>query len=348
VKTLLSRSVLLLALTTAALACALTRGSTGGAPGDEAQAPPVEPAVVATTANPGETPGQSAGPIKLIFIHHSSGENWLSDENGGLGIALRDHGYFVSDTNYDWGPEAPELGGPIGSYTDLGNWWNWFLAPQRDTVMAAVYAESEQHASYSRHEGDPGGENAVIVFKSCFPNSALAGDPTSPPTTGDNPLHGQSAGSEAHTVANAKGLYLELLTYFATRPDKMFIAVTAPPLQADETDPQTAANARAFNRWLVEDWLAGYALKNVAVFDFYNVLTSNGGDPDRNDAGSPSGNHHRLRGGQIEYVTDQGEDVSAYAYPGDSHPTAAGNQKATREFVPLLDYYVAAWRATGP
>jgi len=28
-----------------------------------------------------------ASPAKLIFIHHSSGENWLSDEQGGLARA---------------------------------------------------------------------------------------------------------------------------------------------------------------------------------------------------------------------------------------------------------------------
>ncbi len=44
-----------------------------------------------------------AQPVKLIFIHHSCGENWLDDTNGGLGIALRDNNYFVSDTNYGWG-----------------------------------------------------------------------------------------------------------------------------------------------------------------------------------------------------------------------------------------------------
>jgi hypothetical protein len=338
----------MLAWAAMALACGLTPGPAGIATDNGPQLSPSEPEIVVTPSSPDVAPVRSSGPIKLIFIHHSSGENWLSDDNGRLGIALAEHGYFVSDTNYDWGPEAPELGGPIGSYTDLGQWWNWFLGPQRDAIVGAVYTESEQHASYSRLEGDPGGENVIVVFKSCFPNSALAGDRESPPTTGDNPIHGESAGSDAYTVANAKGLYLELLTYFATQPDRLFIAVTAPPLEANETDPQTAANARSFNQWLVEAWLADYPLPNVAVFDFYNVLTSNGGSPDQNDAGAPGGNHHRLRAGRIEYIIDQGGDVSAYAYPGDSHPTAAGNQKATTEFVPLLDYYVARWRAAEP
>jgi len=41
--------------------------------------------------------------VKLIFIHHSCGENWLSDGDGGLGLALEANNYFVSDTNYGWG-----------------------------------------------------------------------------------------------------------------------------------------------------------------------------------------------------------------------------------------------------
>jgi hypothetical protein len=49
--------------------------------------------------------------------------------------------------------------------------------------------------------------------------------------------------------------------------------------------------------------------------------------------------------GEIEYIFDQGSDTSAYAYSGDSHPTPAGNQKATDEFVPLLEYYVERWLA---
>jgi hypothetical protein len=52
--------------------------------------------------------------VRLIFIHHSCGSNWLSDGNGGLGIALMDNNYFVSDTNYNWGPDS------IGSSTDIG------------------------------------------------------------------------------------------------------------------------------------------------------------------------------------------------------------------------------------
>ncbi len=238
-----------------------------------------------------DNPDPPASPVKLIFIHHSTGGNWLADPNvdqpyGGLGIALRDNNYFVSATNYDWGPDA------IGSNTDLGYWWDWFRGGSSATYLAALYNESGQtlyspgdwryFGAWSRLATDPGGQNNIIMFKSCFPNSNLAGNPTDPPTTGDNPLRSQDAWSEHMTVANAKGIYNDILVYFASRPDKLFVVITAPPLAAGSTTPAQAANARAFNTWLVQNWLteAGYTGNNVAVFDYYNVLTH----PD---------NHHR-------------------------------------------------------
>ena len=43
--------------------------------------------------------------VRLIFIHHSTGENWLTDGYGDLGRTLGENNYFVSDTNYGWGPD---------------------------------------------------------------------------------------------------------------------------------------------------------------------------------------------------------------------------------------------------
>ncbi len=209
--------------------------------------------------------------MRLIFIHHSTGEGWLADDQGGLGLALRDSNYFVSDTNYGWGPDG------IGDTTDIGHWFTWFRSPNSSTYLNALYAEGEQNSEYSRLTKNPGGENKIILFKSCFPNSQLGGKPNDPPVTGDNPLRGQEASSEHMTVANAKGLYNDLLQYFAARQDKLFVVVTAPPLTAQDSSPANAANARALNNWLVKEWLSSYPHKNVFVFDFYNVLTSNGG-----------------------------------------------------------------------
>lgn len=281
----------------------------------------------------------SEEPVRLIFVHHSCGSNWLSDGNGGLGIALRDINYFVSDTNYGWGPDS------IGSSTDIGHWWLWFRGPDSAEYLEALYAEDGQHSSYSRLSTDVGGENQIVMFKSCYPNSGLKGDVDGPvPAIDSNPLRGEGCSSQYHTVANAKGIYIDLLEYFRTRPDKLFVVVTAPPL----TDDTYADNARSFNNWLVNDWLASYDAGNVFVFDFFNVLTTNGGDPDTNDVGLESGNHHRWWNGGVQHKTDGDDDANpnVLEYPtGDNHPSKAGNQKATTELVSLLNNAYSGFQA---
>ncbi len=252
--------------------------------------------------------------VKLIFIHHSTGENWLTDGYGNLGRTLGENNYFVSDTNYGWGPDA------IGDRTDIPNWTEWFASENTSTYMDALFNESEQHASYTRALSDPGGENVIIMFKSCFPNSALEGSPNDPP--GD---------TEEMSVSGAKYVYNHILPYFASRPDKLFIVITAPPL----SDSTYAENARAFNQWLLNDWLSenNYTLNNVAIFDFYNVLTSA-------DA------HHRINNGGIEHII---ADSNTLHYPsGDDHPSESGSRKATEEFVPMLNYFYQRWKVDAP
>ncbi|MBI5953975.1 MAG: hypothetical protein HY865_20155 [Chloroflexi bacterium] len=309
--------------------------------------------------NTEQNPTPPSQPVRLIFVHHSVGGNWLADDNGGLGIALRDNNYFVSDTSYGWGPNL------IGDRTDIGDWYEWF-----PTYLEALFKEDKQVARYTRQQTLPPGENEVILFKSCFPNSTLRGDPTAPvPPIERNPICGERAvtipadpknarkylvyraksvikavlgrnkNEAAYTVANAKGIYIELLKHFQQRPDKLFIAITAPPLLYSPV----GTNARAFNQWLAHDWLANYPLKNVAVFDLYNVLTSNGGGQGVNDLGQESGNHHRWRDGSIQHQVGGMSNVLAYPTT-DDHPNKAGNQKATAEFVPLLNAYYRRWK----
>jgi hypothetical protein len=294
-----------------------------------------------------DNPNPPASTVKLIFIHHSTGGNWLANPNqdqpyGGLGIALMNNNYFVSATNYEWGPDN------IGDRTDIPNWPEWFTGPNSNEIMAALYNENGQNVgdfgSWSRLPTNPGGENEIVMFKSCFPNSDLWGNPDDPPYAEPNDWE--------YSVSNAKAVYNKILTYFATRQDKLFIVITAPPLMESETAPERATNARAFNNWLVNDWLDGYLHNNVAVFDYYNVLTSNGSatrvdDPETNeepnDAGWGDGNHHRWRTGAEQHIQTINNNYSAYP-SGDSHPTTAGHQKATAEFVQLLNVFYHRWK----
>lgn len=278
-----------------------------------------------------------SSPVKLIFIHHSTGEAWLADGYGNLGITLKDHKYFVSDTNYGWGPNG------IGNNTDFGHWWDWFRGSSSSTYLTALFAESGQHCSYDRLATDPGGANRIVMFKSCFPNSSLQGSLSDPiPPIASNPLKSQAYYSSDHTVSNAKGIYLDLMNTFAQHPETLFIVVAEPPLQ----DGTYAANARAFTNWLSKDWMACYPYHNAFVFDYFTVLTTNGGDSNTNDLGWASGNHHRYRDSAIELITNQGGNTLAYP-TGDDHPSAAGDQKATGEFQPLLNIAYHCWQGDG-
>jgi hypothetical protein len=276
---------------------------------------PARPATASHPAIQGVDPTPPDSVVRLIFIHHSCGENWLNDDNGGLALELGRNNYFVSDTNYGWGPES------IGDRTDIPDWLEWFRSPESGRYLDALYNEHEQHSDYSRPLDDPGGENEIILFKSCFPNSNLEGHPDDPP-----------ASAADYSVGGAKYVYNQLLRYFETRPDKLFVVITAPPV----SDRTYAANARAFNNWLVYDWLDenGYPYNNVAVFDFYNVL-------------SGEGNHHRISGGTIEHTFEAGRDTTYYP-SDDDHPSSAGNRKATQEFVPLLNVFYHRWRENMP
>jgi hypothetical protein len=150
----------------------------------------------------------------------------------------------------------------------------------------ALYQRERPECQLHPHLWRPRRRECHHPVQILFPNSALEGGPDDPPDP-DGWL----------SVGHAKYVYNEILQYFATRPDKLFIVITAPPL----SDGTYAANARAFNNWLLNDWLAenNYNLNNVAVFDFYNILTS----PDA---------HHRYANGQIEHIATSRNTL---AYP---------------------------------
>ncbi|MEW5829430.1 MAG: hypothetical protein AB1846_11110 [Chloroflexota bacterium] len=250
--------------------------------------------------------------VKLIFIHHSTGENWLTDGYGNLGKTLGQNNYFVSDTNYGWGPNA------IGDRTDIPDWPEWFASAETPTYMQALYTENGKHSTYTRTLPNPGGENRIIMFKSCFPNSDLSGKPDDPPTS-----------EVGYTVGHAKYVYNTILQYFGQHTDKLFVVVTAPPL----SDSTHAANARAFNNWLVYNWLweNNYQHGNVVVFDFYNVLTH-------------STYHHRFYDGEVQHIFGNHNTNYYPSSPGDDHPSVTGSRKATTEFVSLLNVYYQRWK----
>ncbi len=257
--------------------------------------------------------------LRLLFIHHSCGGQLLADvgpakeradcilethENGGgLRRLLTSAGYEVHEASY---------GSDVGEATDLFDW-----LPKLEGKMDKILRVDENDRLL------PEGEtHQIVLFKSCYPNNrfesegAEPGDPRGP----------------ALTVANAKATMRALLPTLAKHPDVLFVYVTAPasapspkpvPLYRYAIDTlrggaigeamaRQGALARVFNDWMVskDGWLAGYAGKNVAVFDYYDVLTDHGAS-----------------------------DLSAFPTGDgtDSHPSSAGNTRAAEEAVPFLN-----------
>jgi hypothetical protein len=240
------------------------------------------PAGSATTTDP--VAGVDGSVVNLVFIHHSVGENWLND---GLCQALNDSGYHVADIYYGWRE--------YGDNTDTVSWPTWFT----DEVMDLVYQEMNTMTAQNALEA-AAGENTVIMFKSCFPNSEVGSD-----------------------ASDEMAIYDSLLPYFEQHPDKMFVLVTPPPM-LEISDPQTT---RSLCDWLTDrqsGWLSGLSTGNVFVFDLYNVLT----DPEA---------HHHLANGEEVHGSVAGHDTLHYDSDGDNHPNTEGNVKATEEFIGLLN-----------
>ena len=174
--------------------------------------------------------------VKLVFVHHSTGSAWIETGTGNLGQELNANNYWVAESDYGWGPTVAPYGDAIGSHTDTVDWPNWFGS---STVMSALYA-STHHEDFtnSTSMSDPGGENTIIMFKSCFPNSEV----------GDS-------------IDDEKAIYNGLLPYFAAHTDKMFMLIVPPP----EIVISSAVLTRELADWLVaaDGWLSGYTGGNV-------------------------------------------------------------------------------------
>ena len=180
--------------------------------------------------------------------------------------------------------------------------------------------------------------NRIIMFKSCYPISAIGSDGTEPgdPFSGTQSLanyravyrHPSGAGQ---TYTRSGVVYKPLEDIFAENPDTLFIPVTAPPLTWSGTDDASASRARQFNNWLKNEWLADYnakhpGLDNVAVFDLFDVLATPPTDPSH---------PNRLRG---EYGGSS----------GDAHPNTAGSAAAVQAFATNPNNFVdSAWAGMG-
>ncbi len=105
----------------------------------------------------------------FLFIHHSVGYNWLYE--GELLNYLTHTGFNVHDTDYgDIVPGTSDPNhNPIGDFTDVSDWYFWFHNHLNGILNWECISNSE---------------NKIVMFKSCYPNSAIyeIGSPPGNPT----------------------------------------------------------------------------------------------------------------------------------------------------------------------
>lgn len=283
----------------------------------------VEPKPLDLSSFSAEKPQQ---PVHLLFIHHSTGGQLFADKGpdvgkssiymssangGGLRSLLQENNYVVHEASYD---------SIVGEETDICH-WNVKFRDHMDKILTC----NQQDDFYKDST-----RNRIVMFKSCFPNSFIE-------SAGNQPGDPDSC---EKTTANYQATYNALREYFSKQPDTLFVVLTAPPLVEPKPGtgikdrikaifkkkvdvPKAGERIRAFNNWLVDaenGWLKGYPLKNVVVFDYYDILTDHG------------------KSNWSLYPTGGGRD---------SHPSSDGNTKAAREFIPFLNKTVHRMGLTG-
>jgi hypothetical protein len=285
-----------------------------------------QPAPVVPRNPPGNTPELDLAswsdaapehPIDVLFIHHSVGGQLLADigeesgpdarrciydrhpNGGGLRRKLMQNGFRVHEASYS---------SAIGEHTDLFDWMPKFR-DQFDRIQR----------THRQDQLLDGAVNRIVMFKSCYPNSAFKSDDHRPPP--------------ALTLSNAQATMRAVRDELGRHSNTLFVYFTAPPLHArvsserlwkwvakrlldkpaSATKQIHAANtAREFNNWMKSPsgWLEGYTARNIVVFDYFDILTCDG------------------RSNFLEFASRNGTD---------DHPSAAGQQIAADRFVPFLN-----------
>jgi hypothetical protein len=234
----------------------------------------------------------------VIFLHHSTGHALIAE--GNVRPLLSELGYQFWDHDYNHvGLARPDGALARASYripgmrgrgnTDVDGLAKLFSQPVTDPPSNAF-------SRLLQHE--------VVIFKSCFPNSAVKSD---------------------EMQEQFQTWYLQMRDVMDQHPDRMFIVVTSPPLHPQQTNSDEAGRARAIANWLKSDaYLAGHP--NVFTFDFYDLLA----DPSANtlrseyqlDREEPNSHPNRLANETIGplFVEFVDEAVQTYRHSISDNP----------------------------
>ncbi|HEY3282606.1 MAG TPA: dockerin type I repeat-containing protein [Armatimonadota bacterium] len=229
------------------------------------------------------------GLTKLFFLHHSTGagiigggvREYITDYNRAQGTSyvFWDHGYNGEGLFGANGQSMNRDYAIPDDNTDPIGLYNLWTSSRADCVKC-------RETILTNHE--------VIAFKSCFPASAIG---------------------SASDLSQYKSWYRAIREFCDTRPDRLFVVMSTPPLHRLSTDKASAKRARDFANWLGSDeYLAGHP--NVRYFNLFDALA----EPDGTSATA----------NMLKY-TYEGSHTDS-----DSHPNIAGNRAVAPLFAQFL------------
>jgi hypothetical protein len=233
----------------------------------------------------------------IIFIHRSVGANLIRyggvrelferyNKEHGSDLTFWDYGYSsLTDGKRPYTPY-----GIVNHNTNPDGYFDLFAQPINDPPDNAFSRIMANHE--------------VIVFKSCFTAARIWNE---------------------KVLFDYKRWYLAIRDIIDKHPDKLFIAVTPPPLAKAHTPPEMAERVRQFSKWLKSDeFVRGHP--NLYVMDLWQLLA---------EQSSKSPYYNCLKG---EYGGDT----------NDSHPNQAANTVIAPIFVKFITDAIENYSRSAP
>lgn len=192
---------------------------------------------------------------KVIFLHHSTGENvfkegnvpgYIDSYNKATGKSLQ-----VTERSY---PNDPW---PWSNYPyDYWKLWNGGSCKSGNSNIECIQGFASTYD--------------LIIFKHCFPGADIK------PNMGKPDVN-----SEVKTLANYKEQYRALRSLFDSYPGTKFMVWTLVPLHRLDTSPESAGRAWEFVKWVNNEWLSEdkKAHPNIYIFDFFSLVAELNANP---------------------------------------------------------------------
>ena len=188
-------------------------------------------------------PGRSA---RILFLHHSTGENiW----NGGVEAWFKTYN-AKNNANY----EIRETAFPNEPYEWANYPYDYWLLWVKNSGRGFKGQPTLEKLAR---------ENDVLIWKHCFPGSAVEEDSGQP-----------AVNSDVKSLENYKLQYQALKTKMKEFPQVRFIVWTLALEVEGNIDEAQAGRAREFVRWVKNTW--DEKGDNIFIWDFHALESENG------------------------------------------------------------------------